>query len=72
MNYWKAANGIRMTGMPSFKGALMDTQLWQVALLVTNADKLPDSVKKELAPGPSPAETAPAAAPAKAPPSKKK
>jgi thiosulfate dehydrogenase len=72
MNYWKAANGIRMTGMPSFKGALMDTQLWQVALLVTNADKLPDSVKKELAPQPPPAAMPPAAAPGKASPAKKK
>ena len=39
--YWKAANGIRLTGMPGFKGSLSDTELWQVSLLLANADKLP-------------------------------
>ena len=72
VSYWKAANGIRMTGMPSFKGALTDTQLWQAALLVANADKLPDSVKKELVPESPPAAMPPAAAPGKASPAKKK
>jgi thiosulfate dehydrogenase len=72
VSYWKAANGIRMTGMPSFKGALTDTQLWQAALLVANADKLPDSVKKELTPEPAPAATPPAPAAPKASPSKQK
>jgi mono/diheme cytochrome c family protein len=43
--YWKAANGIRLTGMPGFMGALTDTQLWQVSLMLANADKLPASVK---------------------------
>ena len=51
-SYWKAANGIRLTGMPGFKGILNDTELWQVAQLVANADKIPDSVKKVLAPEP--------------------
>jgi thiosulfate dehydrogenase len=51
-SYWKVVNGIRLTGMPSFKGVLNDTQMWQVALLVANADKLPDSVKRILAPEP--------------------
>lgn len=37
--YWKAANGIRLTGMPSFKDILSDTQLWQVSLLLANANK---------------------------------
>ena len=43
--YWKAANGIRLTGMPGFKGSLSGTQLWQVSLLLANADKLPAGVK---------------------------
>jgi len=47
-SYWKAANGIRLTGMPGFKGKLSDTQLWQVSQLVANADKIPDSVKSAL------------------------
>ena len=72
VSYWKAANGIRLTGMPSFKGALTDTQLWQVALLVAHANELPDSVKKELTPEPPPAATTPAPPPAKASPSKQK
>lgn len=37
--FWKAANGIRLTGMPSFKDVLTDTQMWQVSLLLANADK---------------------------------
>jgi thiosulfate dehydrogenase len=37
--YWKVANGIRLTGMPSFKEILTDTQMWQVSLLLANADK---------------------------------
>lgn len=66
-SYWKAANGIRLTGMPAFKGELTNTQLWQVALLVANTDKLSDAVKKELEPEPAPAASmAPVAAPAMA------
>lgn len=42
---WKVANGIRMTGMPAFREALNDTQMWQVSLLLANADKpLPPEV----------------------------
>jgi thiosulfate dehydrogenase len=37
--YWKVANGIRLTGMPSYKDVLSDTQMWQVSLLLANADK---------------------------------
>jgi len=37
--YWKVANGIRLTGMPSYKQILSDTQTWQVTLLLANADK---------------------------------
>ena len=37
--YWKVVNGIRLTGMPSYKGVLTDTEIWQVSLLLANADK---------------------------------
>ena len=37
--YWKVSNGIRLTGMPSYKKQLTDTQMWQVTLLLANADK---------------------------------
>lgn len=42
--YWKVKNGIRLTGMPGFEGALSDTQLWQVSLLLSRSDQLPASV----------------------------
>ncbi len=37
--YWKVANGIRLTGMPSFKGVLTDTEMWQVSLLLAHANQ---------------------------------
>ncbi len=43
--YWKVANGIRLSGMPAFKGALSDTEMWQVAVLLANADKAGDMAK---------------------------
>lgn len=47
--YWKIDNGIRLTGMPSYKHALTETQMWQVTLLLKNADQpLPDPVEKIL------------------------
>jgi thiosulfate dehydrogenase len=47
--YWLAANGVRLTGMPGFHGSLTEEQLWQVSLLLANADKLPATVKAVLA-----------------------
>jgi thiosulfate dehydrogenase len=44
--YWKVKNGIRMTGMPSFGSSLSETQMWQVSLLLANADKVPESIKQ--------------------------
>lgn len=37
--FWKVSNGIRLTGMPSYKTVLSETQMWQVSLLLANADK---------------------------------
>jgi len=65
-SYWKAENGIRLSGMPSFKGTLNDTQLWQVALLVAHANDISDGVKKILAPAPISATDAPALSPSPA------
>jgi mono/diheme cytochrome c family protein len=43
--FWKVSNGIRLTGMPAFKDILSETQIWQVSLLLANADKqLPPEV----------------------------
>ncbi|MGA7343659.1 MAG: cytochrome c, partial [Terracidiphilus sp.] len=37
--YWKVSNGIRLTGMPSFKDVLTGTEMWQVSLLLSNANR---------------------------------
>ncbi|HVZ85285.1 MAG TPA: cytochrome c [Terracidiphilus sp.] len=37
--YWKVANGIRLTGMPEFRSQLSNDAMWQVSLLLANADK---------------------------------
>lgn len=50
--YWKVANGIRLTGMPGFKQSLSDAQMWQVSLLLANADKISEAVKQSLLPAP--------------------
>jgi mono/diheme cytochrome c family protein len=59
-SYWKVEGGIRMTGMPGFKGRLNETQIWQVAVLVKNADKISLAVRAELAGEPAAPVTAPA------------
>jgi thiosulfate dehydrogenase len=56
--YWKAKNGIRLSGMPGFQKVLTDEQLWQVSLVLAGADKLPPAAEQVL--------TAPAAASADA------
>ena len=57
--YWKVANGIRLTGMTAYKGVLNENQMWQVSLLLANADKpLPPAAVEILRGGPM----APAAA----------
>jgi len=65
--YWKVANGIRLTGMPAYKAVLTETQMWQVSLLLANADKpLPASALSILKGEP------PVAAPAAAKPEAKR
>jgi len=46
--YWKVSNGIRLTGMPAFEKSLSTQQMWQVSLLLANADKLPASALQAL------------------------
>ena len=38
--YWKVSNGIRLTGMPAYTGSLNDKEMWQVSLMLADADKL--------------------------------
>ncbi|MGB8474187.1 MAG: cytochrome c [Candidatus Acidiferrum sp.] len=59
--YWKVENGIRLTGMPGFKGRLSETEIWQVSVLLANSDKVPASVKTALAAPPAPPPAAPGA-----------
>jgi mono/diheme cytochrome c family protein len=67
--YWKVFNGIRLTGMPAFNQLLSTTQIWQVSLLLANADKpLPPAavaiVKNEPPPAPQAAPAQKQSAPA--------
>jgi mono/diheme cytochrome c family protein len=40
-SYWKVKNGVRLTGMPGFKGSLTEQQIRQVSDFVSNARNLP-------------------------------
>jgi len=54
--YWKVANGIRLTGMPAFNQILSENQMWQVSVLLANADKpLPPAALDILRGNPPPA-----------------
>ncbi len=37
--FWKVENGIRLSGMPAYQKILSNTEMWQVAWLLKNADK---------------------------------
>jgi mono/diheme cytochrome c family protein len=68
-SYWKIFNGVRLSGMPGFSKLLSETQMWQMAILLANADNLPPSAKAALvAPiaANAPTTSAPAAATAPA------
>ena len=54
--FWKVKNGIRLTGMPGFGRALSTDEMWQVSLLLANADKLPPTVPTALAASSGPGE----------------
>jgi mono/diheme cytochrome c family protein len=58
--YWKVSNGIRLTGMPAFAGILTSNQMWQVSLLLANADKPLPPAAVDLVRGPKPAAAPPA------------
>ncbi len=42
--YWKVRNGIRLTGMPGFKGSLTDQQILEISRFLGNARNLPPTV----------------------------
>lgn len=37
--YWKVKNGIRLSGMPAYANQLSEEQMWQVSVLLQNAEK---------------------------------
>jgi mono/diheme cytochrome c family protein len=47
--YWRTANGIRLTGMPGYRGSFSEDQLWQVSQFLATADKMPPSVRDLMA-----------------------
>jgi thiosulfate dehydrogenase len=49
--YWKIAHGIRFTGMPSFRPALSESEMWQIALFVKHMDALPPGARAAWASG---------------------
>jgi thiosulfate dehydrogenase len=46
--HWVVKNGIRFSAMASFNQKLSDSEIWQVSLLLRNADKLPNSIQDAL------------------------
>jgi thiosulfate dehydrogenase len=59
--YWKVENGIRLTGMPTFKTQLSDTEMWQVSIFLANANKpMPPAVIDLLNRAPAPPADVPA------------
>ena len=44
--YWKVYHGIRLTGMPSFRATLTETQMWQVTLFLKHMPDLPPAAKE--------------------------
>jgi thiosulfate dehydrogenase len=50
VTYWKVRNGIRLTGMPSFKASLTDQRMWQVSALLARSNQLSTEVQDALRP----------------------
>ena len=46
--YWKVKNGVRLTGMPGFKGSLSEQEIREVSQFVGNARNLPPAVMATL------------------------
>lgn len=44
--FWKLDNGIRWSGMPSWRGTLTPRQMWTVALFLKHMDQLPPAAEQ--------------------------
>src|SRR4029077_17778259 len=67
VTYWKVKNGIRLSGMPGFKGSLSEDQMWKVSALLARADKLPPEALDALKPAVTAIPVTPASSPAAKP-----
>jgi thiosulfate dehydrogenase len=47
VSFWKIKHGIRFTAMPSFADTLKDDEIWKIAMLLKQMDKLPPAVDAE-------------------------
>ena len=68
--FWKIKYGIRWSGMPSWKDALSDQQIWTLALFLKHMDNLPPAAETAWRAGGTPAPSgtpSPAPTPAPAP-----
>ena len=61
--FWKIKHGIRLTGMPSWKDALNDDQIWTLALFLKHMDKLPAAADAAWKATPAPVQGSPAHSP---------
>jgi hypothetical protein len=61
------ANGIRLTGMPAYRQVLTANEIWQVSLLLANADKPLPPAAVDILRGEAPAAQPPAAVATPAP-----
>jgi thiosulfate dehydrogenase len=55
--FWKIQHGVRLTGMPSWKGALTEREMWTLALFLKHMDKLPagpEAAWKQISNAPKP------------------
>lgn len=82
VTFWVITHGVRWTGMPSWKAALNDQQIWTLTLFLKNMDKLPPAaqaawkqvgIRRPAPPEPSvpptsPGSPAPSAPPPSSPP----
>ena len=51
--YWKIFHGIRMTGMPSYRATMTETEIWQIALFLKHMKELTPAASKAWAAVPS-------------------
>lgn len=49
--YWKIAHGIRFTGMPAFRQAFSEREMWQITLFAKRMNALPPGARQAWAAG---------------------